>query len=64
MSMVRHQRVHAEEKTVHPIAERGPRFVRPLRQGGAIGRNEMMQAVAAVADCLREMGIASGAPAI
>ena len=31
---------------------------------GAIGRNEMRQAVAAVADTLREMGIASGAPAL
>jgi len=31
---------------------------------GAIGRNEMRQAVAAVADALREMGIASGAPAL
>lgn len=30
---------------------------------GAIGRNEMRQAVAAVADALHEMGIASGAPA-
>jgi 2-aminoethylphosphonate-pyruvate transaminase len=30
---------------------------------GAIGRNEMQQAVHAVADALREMGIASGAPA-
>ncbi|MES2958547.1 MAG: 2-aminoethylphosphonate--pyruvate transaminase [Pseudomonadota bacterium] len=30
---------------------------------GAIGRNEMRQAVDAVADTLREMGIASGAPA-
>ena len=30
---------------------------------GAIGRNEMQQAVNAVADTLREMGIASGAPA-
>jgi 2-aminoethylphosphonate-pyruvate transaminase len=31
---------------------------------GAIGRNEMTQAVAAVAATLREMGIASGAPAL
>ena len=31
---------------------------------GAIGRNEMAQAVNAVADTLREMGIASGAPAL
>jgi 2-aminoethylphosphonate-pyruvate transaminase len=31
---------------------------------GAIGRNEMKQAVDAVADTLREMGIASGAPAL
>ena len=31
---------------------------------GAIGRNEMMQAVAAAADTLREMNITSGAPAI
>ena len=31
---------------------------------GAIGRNEMQQAVNAVADTLREMGIASGEPAI
>lgn len=31
---------------------------------GAIGPNEMRQAVAAVADTLREMGIASGAPAL
>ena len=31
---------------------------------GAIGRNEMRQAVHAVADTLREMGIASGAPAL
>jgi 2-aminoethylphosphonate-pyruvate transaminase len=31
---------------------------------GAIGRNEMKQAVAAVADVLREMGIPSGAPAL
>ncbi|MDQ6679633.1 MAG: 2-aminoethylphosphonate--pyruvate transaminase [Pseudomonadota bacterium] len=31
---------------------------------GAIGRNEMQQAVAAVAATLREMGIASGAPAL
>jgi len=31
---------------------------------GAIGRNEMQQAVNAVADTLREMGIASGAPAL
>jgi len=31
---------------------------------GAIGRNEMRQAVNAVADTLREMGIASGAPAL
>jgi len=31
---------------------------------GAIGRNEMRQAVAAVADTLREMGIPSGAPAL
>jgi 2-aminoethylphosphonate-pyruvate transaminase len=31
---------------------------------GAIGRNEMRQAVSAVADTLREMGIASGAPAL
>jgi 2-aminoethylphosphonate-pyruvate transaminase len=31
---------------------------------GAIGRNEMRQAVDAVADTLREMGIASGAPAL
>jgi 2-aminoethylphosphonate-pyruvate transaminase len=31
---------------------------------GAIGRNEMMQAVAAVADTLREMNIPSGAPAL
>ena len=31
---------------------------------GAIGRNEMAQAVAAVADTLREMGIPSGAPAL
>ena len=30
---------------------------------GAIGANEMRQAVAAVADALREMGIADGAPA-
>jgi 2-aminoethylphosphonate-pyruvate transaminase len=30
---------------------------------GAIGRNEMRQAVDAIADTLREMGIASGAPA-
>jgi 2-aminoethylphosphonate-pyruvate transaminase len=30
---------------------------------GAIGRNEMAQAVSAVADTLREMGIPSGAPA-
>ena len=30
---------------------------------GAIGRNEMRQAVEAVADALREMGITSGAPA-
>ncbi len=30
---------------------------------GAIGRNEMSQAVAAVADTLREMGIPGGAPA-
>ena len=30
---------------------------------GAIGRNEMTQAVNAVADTLREMGIANGAPA-
>jgi 2-aminoethylphosphonate-pyruvate transaminase len=30
---------------------------------GAIGRNEMQQAVDAVAETLREMGIASGAPA-
>jgi len=30
---------------------------------GAIGRNEMRQAVDAVADTMREMGIASGAPA-
>ncbi len=31
---------------------------------GAIGRNEMRQAVSAVADVLREMGIASGSPAL
>ena len=31
---------------------------------GAIGRNEMKQAVAAVADALREMGIPNGAPAL
>jgi 2-aminoethylphosphonate-pyruvate transaminase len=31
---------------------------------GAIGRNEMRQAVSAVADALREMGIPSGAPAL
>ena len=31
---------------------------------GAIGRNEMAQAVAAVADTLREMGIPSGEPAL
>ena len=31
---------------------------------GAIGRNEMQQAVNAVADTLREMGIASGAPVL
>jgi len=31
---------------------------------GAIGHNEMRQAVAAVADTLREMGIESGAPAL
>ncbi len=31
---------------------------------GAIGRNEMRQAVDAVADSLREMGITSGAPAL
>ena len=31
---------------------------------GAIGRNEMRQAVAAVADVMREMGIASGAAAL
>ena len=31
---------------------------------GAIGRNEMEQAVNAVADTLREMGITSGAPAL
>ena len=31
---------------------------------GAIGRNEMQQAVNAVADTLREMGIQSGAPAL
>ncbi|HEX7436676.1 MAG TPA: 2-aminoethylphosphonate--pyruvate transaminase, partial [Caldimonas sp.] len=31
---------------------------------GAIGANEMQQAVHAVADALREMGIASGAPAL
>ena len=31
---------------------------------GAIGRNEMRQAVGAVADTLREMGIASGAPTL
>ena len=31
---------------------------------GAIGRNEMQQAVNAVADTLRTMGIASGAPAL
>jgi len=31
---------------------------------GAIGRKEMQQAVNAVADTLREMGIASGAPAL
>ncbi|MCG3189401.1 MAG: 2-aminoethylphosphonate--pyruvate transaminase [Burkholderiaceae bacterium] len=31
---------------------------------GAIGRNEMTQAVAAVADTLREMGIPNGAPAL
>lgn len=31
---------------------------------GAIGPNEMRQAVAAVADVLREMGVASGAPAL
>ena len=30
---------------------------------GAIGRHEMQQAVNAVAEALREMGIASGAPA-
>jgi 2-aminoethylphosphonate-pyruvate transaminase len=30
---------------------------------GAIGRNEMRQAVAAVADTLREMGIPDGTPA-
>ena len=31
---------------------------------GAIGRNEMRQAVAAVADAMRDMGIATGAPAL
>jgi 2-aminoethylphosphonate-pyruvate transaminase len=31
---------------------------------GAIGRNEMMQAVGAVADTLREMGIPNGSPAL
>jgi aspartate aminotransferase-like enzyme len=31
---------------------------------GAIGRNEMQQAVHAVAETLREMGIADGAPAL
>jgi 2-aminoethylphosphonate-pyruvate transaminase len=31
---------------------------------GAIGHNEMAQAVAAVADTLREMGIANGVPAL
>ena len=31
---------------------------------GAIGRNEMQQAVNAVADTLREMGIPNGAPAL
>jgi len=31
---------------------------------GAIGRNEMAQAVNAVADAMREMGIVSGAPAL
>ena len=31
---------------------------------GAIGRNEMMQAVAAIADTLRELNIPSGAPAL
>ena len=31
---------------------------------GAIGPNEMRQAVDAVADTLREMGIPSGAPAL
>ncbi len=31
---------------------------------GAIGRNEMQQAVNAVGDVLREMGIPSGAPAL
>jgi 2-aminoethylphosphonate-pyruvate transaminase len=31
---------------------------------GAIGRNEMRQAVAAVADCIGEMDIGSGAPAL
>ena len=31
---------------------------------GAIGRNEMREAVNAVADALREMGIASGRPAL
>ncbi|MEO6362519.1 MAG: 2-aminoethylphosphonate--pyruvate transaminase, partial [Caldimonas sp.] len=31
---------------------------------GAIGPNEMRQAVAAVADAMREMGIGSGAPAL
>ena len=31
---------------------------------GAIGRNEMQQAVNAVAETLREMGIASGKPAL
>ena len=31
---------------------------------GAIGRNEMQQAVAAVADALREMGIPNGTPTL
>jgi 2-aminoethylphosphonate-pyruvate transaminase len=31
---------------------------------GAIGRNEMNQAVAAVADTLRQMGIPNGTPAL
>ena len=31
---------------------------------GAIGRNEMTQAVHAIGDTLREMGIRSGAPAL